>query len=323
MAPKIETFKHHQKVPYLGTVITYYERANGKPSKVYIEIQKSKYSNYPVDTLPDYGRLPAIEFPKEAKAETPFNHVFMMLNPYGHPIFDGFGGGYGVKHIDIHFFTVPSKVRETFACKGNTNQGSHTCPNDPVLDKVDQVFFDAPAARKIPSGFRPDANAISKVGVHWAPSKELDYFIKGMTYENPKYNLQITYGPKGLDIIKVPFTAPNPMDCNNQGLASGEFKHFIKHSVDAGCRIPYWIDSPYKGVSPILVTYDRHLVATEVMPSVAFLNAGKDIRRPFPQPATEWGWTNSKFKKLGPKFYFVDIDTKHDKVMIGFELGMI
>eukprot|EP00045_Choanoeca_perplexa_P006524 m.55883 g.55883 ORF g.55883 m.55883 type:complete len:408 (+) comp13668_c0_seq1:178-1401(+) len=186
----------------------------------------------------------AESWPISENSKHPFKHVFTQFNPAGHPPFDGFGGGYGAHHIDMHFYAITPEER----LRDAVCSSFPPCINNSVSAKI----FSFPPSQVIPKDFfvLPSLSGVPEHGMHWEPWADKSFVrpLDAATVDNPAARLG---------------------DCLSQ--AAG--------GPDKGCRMAPW----YPGFSPIYISLDGKTAALEIMFTVAFVDRLKrgDIPNPY------------------------------------------
>jgi hypothetical protein len=141
------------------------------PVKIGITFSETALTNLP-------GTLPFTEFLLDLPAEsatTPFDHVTISWVPQGHP-----GMGYGVPHVDFHFYEISIAARAAIA------------PSDPQFQAKMSL---EPVAAFIPSGYVRDQAGVPNMGTHWSdiesPEKNGQPFTSTFIYGS--YNGAFTF----------------------------------------------------------------------------------------------------------------------------------
>jgi hypothetical protein len=137
----------------------------GNPDEVGVAISDAAFIS-----LPQSGANLVLDFPAEG-SKTLYKHVFFNYQHTGHePV-----GIYSVEHFDVHFFTIPSSVRET------------------ILSPVDPRLAKFPAAGLLPGTYVP-AGPVPTMGMHWADSTAFEF--KGQPF-----SATLIYGSLDGDIV--------------------------------------------------------------------------------------------------------------------------
>ena len=192
----------------------------------------------------------------------PFDHVYFSFEPVGHPPWDGLGNGYGAPHADVHFFTVSEdfryeRMRECEVAPGAGNCDASVAANAPFLrappTPFTTGFFDSAAF---------GGNAVPNHGLHLVPESDA-----------------VAGGPA--DCGTSGDADPGWLDCLYQQLGVLGVTEDPPAFVDRGCACGRWAD----GASPILLTFDGHVVGYEIMPSQAHAaRLGADLPNPYVAP---------------------------------------
>ena len=118
----------------------------GNPDEVGVAISDAAFNS-----LPQAGVSLVLNFPVEG-SKTLYKHVFFNYQHSGHEP----SGIYSFEHFDVHFFTIPSALRET------------------IKSDTDPRLFQFPTAGLLPSTYVPAGPAPS-MGMHWADSTAVEF----------------------------------------------------------------------------------------------------------------------------------------------------
>lgn len=139
-----------------GTVNTFVKvDANSIPTEVGITLSDQALVGLPNDSL---GSMWVIPFPAAERAKTPFDHVMINWNPYGHPP----QHVYDKPHFDFHFYTIDSMTQMMI-------QGG------PDMTATDSTLY--------PAGYVTDYGSVPMMGVHYVPLTDM---------VTPNFNFQST-----------------------------------------------------------------------------------------------------------------------------------
>ena len=199
----------------------------------------------------------------------PFDHVYFSFEPVGHPPWDGLGNGYGQPHVDIHFYIVSQEYRLEHMHTCELIPGAANCdgnlPQDHVSHDENAHFFIEPPPTFTTGFFSSEAfggNAVPDHGNHYVPDSD-----------------GVDGGPASC--VSAGDGDPGWLDCLNQQLGVLGVTEDPPAFVDLGCACGAWTD----GVSPILLTFDGHVVGYEIMPSLSHgARLGVDLQNPYIAP---------------------------------------
>ena len=120
--------------------------AAGNPDEVGVAISETAFNS-----LPQSGANLVLDFPAEG-AKTLYKHVFLNFLHGGHePV-----GIYSFDHFDVHFYTIPSSLRES------------------IVSPTDERMFKFPAQGLLPGTYVP-AGPVPTMGMHWADSTAVEF----------------------------------------------------------------------------------------------------------------------------------------------------
>jgi Domain of unknown function (DUF5602) len=125
----------------------------GVPEEVGVAISETAFNS-----LPHSGADLVLNLPDDG-SKTPYKHIFLNYLHGGHEP----AGIYTVDHFDVHFYTVPSSLRESIAT-----------PTDPRLTKF-------PTAGYLPGTYIP-AGPVPTMGFHWVDSTAVEF--KGQPFSS-------------------------------------------------------------------------------------------------------------------------------------------
>lgn len=145
----------------------------GVPLELGVEITANAFSG--LSTQPgEYSFI--IPLHQKGQAVTPFNHIEVDWNPFGHPPI----GIYDAPHFDFHFYKIP--VDEQMAIP-------------PYTDQTASLFDHYPEPGYIPSGYIPIPGGVPQMGKHWADVTSPEFnggtFTKTFIYGT--YNGAVTF----------------------------------------------------------------------------------------------------------------------------------
>jgi hypothetical protein len=160
---------------------------------------------------------------------------------------DFFGGGYGVRHWDAHFYTV--SVADTEA-GGVYDLSSCATTNIPILcdvtgvvgmsDPRNQKFMLDPPADYVPDDFQHDymfgGHSVIGHGTHWIETSD--------------------FSPGGPMYYTVNGVGPDPNDPMGWLACAQQQPDNLGSQTDQGCRFGTWA-----GLSNSLITFDGKVVA--------------------------------------------------------------
>jgi hypothetical protein len=145
----------------------------GVPQEIGVKISSDAFSG--LSTQPgEYSYM--VPLHQKAKAVTPFDHMEVDWNPYGHPP----PGIYDVPHFDFHFYKI--SVGEQMAIP-------------PYTDQTASMFDTPPPAGYLPSGYFPGPGGVPQMGKHWLDATSPEFngggFTKTFIYGT--YNGAVTF----------------------------------------------------------------------------------------------------------------------------------
>jgi len=218
----------------------------------------------------------------------PFVHAFAAWNPQGHPAVDGFGGGYGTPHMDLHFFVITPEEREELA----VCTSFPPCPEDEVSK---HIYNFPPSSVVAPDFFIDDTfggHGVPNHGMHWLWKGDLPLITPLGTGTEP------VQGPPGWLPCLLQYTGQSP---------------------DQGCRLADW----YPGLSPVYISLAGKTAAHEAMFSKDFIRRLKSglISNPYKlsYPATEQHITDVSPPKY-PSAIVAEYYPETDRVRFTLEL---
>mmetsp|Transcript_50640 Transcript_50640/g.162884 ORF Transcript_50640/g.162884 Transcript_50640/m.162884 type:complete len:341 (+) Transcript_50640:47-1069(+) len=270
------SFKRTTKlmVEGLGEVRLVCERESSESLKLYVEADANAWEN-----LASFSSGFEVSIMAPSGCD-PYKHAFLTFGAGGHPPWDGrqFNGerpgGYGVPHLDVHFFVVTPAEREalTGTCKvfdpgpadskGQLLQCNETAPET-------SAFMKLPPAEYI-TGFSHDGafggHSIRFHGHHLVPDDDL-------APGGPAHCVSTgpsSGGPAGW------------LDCHEQFLGSVTPNPTEGSFVDKDCTCGYWADQ----ISAIVNVYDGQVLGNEAMPTLALagLLRNGEVPNPFYKP---------------------------------------
>lgn len=114
--------------------------SHGRPISVGARIPASMVEN------PGHDMFELV-VPIPHKRHLPFTHLYFMWNPHGHEP----PGIYDVPHFDVHFYVIPSQVRQNITCAG--------------ADEAKCMMQPSPDA--LPADYAPTPAGVPMMGWHW------------------------------------------------------------------------------------------------------------------------------------------------------------
>jgi hypothetical protein len=130
----------------------------GNPTSLGVTMSDKALVGLPTDSM---GSMLYLQLPSQAKTATPFDHVSLDWNPYGHPP----PGVYDKPHFDVHFYTVDSATQMA------------------VMPGYDSVTNSA----LYPAGYVSDHQSVPAMGVHYVP-------VTDLTTQNFNFEHTLIYG---------------------------------------------------------------------------------------------------------------------------------
>jgi hypothetical protein len=309
----------------LGVVASVCDYSEGNP-KMYLQLDAAAYAS--IDQGGPFGF--AIEVPE---ACAPYQHVFVSCNPDGHPPGDGKGGGYAVPHCDVHWYVISSEEREEL-----TNVDCFTPPGCPAGQEgcppegAPPPPVCLPAVPEIP----PAAANPENVKFHTLPPVE---YISGMGGAGFRaFGAKLSFGGDAIKqhgnhlIIDVDVSLGGPAFCDSEG-GDGSGWEACQNQLfsppgtcdDAAacpCTCSTWNGGedggPLQsdGVSPVLISFDGHVIAFETMPTLGHtLMLGDTLPNPYEEeyprldkyeltahvPVATWSYKEGDKLQLGLK----------------------
>ena len=145
----------------------------GVPQELGVQITADAFSGLP--TVPgEYSFIVPLQ--QKASASTPFDHIEVDWNPFGHPP----PGIYDVPHFDFHFYKI--SLEEQMAIP-------------PYTDQTASMFDAPPPAGYLPAGYIPGPGGVPQMGKHWldvtSPEFHGQPFTKTFIYGT--YNGAVTF----------------------------------------------------------------------------------------------------------------------------------
>lgn len=119
---------------------------NGKPQELGIELSAGALQGLPDG---EFGADYMIDLPQKAQQLTPFNHIMINWNPYGHPP----PGIYTVPHFDFHFYEISVETQMAIP---------------PYTDQTAAMFDNFPPLCYIPEAYVPNPEGVPQMGKHWS-----------------------------------------------------------------------------------------------------------------------------------------------------------
>jgi hypothetical protein len=143
------------------------------PQEIGVKISANAFSG--LSTQPgEYSYI--LPLHQKAKTVTPFDHMEVDWNPFGHPP----PGIYDVPHFDFHFYKI--SVNEQMAIP-------------PYTDQTASLFDTPPPPGYLPSGYIPGPGGVPQMGKHWlditSPEFNGGSFTKTFIYGT--YNGAVTF----------------------------------------------------------------------------------------------------------------------------------
>ena len=204
-----------------------------------------------------------IDMPEDPDC-SPFDHVYLSFEPVGpawgiRPGTASATATYGVPHADVHFFIVSREYSATHMGECEVVPGAANC--DGTLE-ANADFFEVPPV-EYTNGFFADesfgGNAVPGHGMHMVPLSD-----------------GVPGGPT--NCVSTGDGVPGWVDCLTQQLGVLGVTEDPPAFVDRGCTCGPWAE----GASPILLTFDGHVVGYEIMPSQAHAaRLGADLPNPY------------------------------------------
>jgi hypothetical protein len=145
----------------------------GVPQEIGVEISANAFSGLPTEPG-EYSYMVSLH--QKAQQVTPFDHLEIDWNPYGHPP----AGVYDLPHFDFHFYKI--SVTDQMAI--------------PEYNDQTAALFDTyPPTGYIPSGYIPIPGGVPQMGKHWADVTSPEFnggtFTKTFIYGS--YNGAVTF----------------------------------------------------------------------------------------------------------------------------------
>jgi hypothetical protein len=176
---KLNVFKGPQVALGFGKVRSWISvDPNGLPSEIGIEITPEAFKNLAMDnskSLPPDHETILVPLHLKATQLTPFDHIGLNWNPYGHEP----EGVFDVPHFDIHFYMI--SLEEQMAIPAWSPETDAAFNNYPPMGYMPADYFTPPGP----------ATAEPQMGKHWLPINLPDYlpFSKIMIYGSYKGQL--------------------------------------------------------------------------------------------------------------------------------------
>ena len=222
---------------------------DGGPRKIYLDMDAEAFEALAGPPGPDNS----MSLPIDTTDCEPFKSAYINFSPGGHPAWDGKGDGYGVNHFDIHFYTITEDARRALMGTCVQPPGAGNCDASAPENAPFYVLPDAPYITGFVEGDTFGGHAVPGHGLHLLPVED--------TADGGPAACKST-GPAG-----------DWRDCQAQQLSLLGVPGF-ENSTDQGCACGTWTN----GVSPILLSYDGQVVASEIMASQQHV---KDLRQIF------------------------------------------
>jgi hypothetical protein len=144
-AAKINTFKGPEVQIGNGMMRSFITITHsGVPQEIGLEMTAGALEGLPTEGENSY----IVPLHPKAQEVTPFDHLGIGWNPFGHPP----PGIYSVPHFDFHFYEI--SVAEQMAIPEYTTE---TAP----------LFNNYPPAGYIPAGYVHAPDGVAKMGMHW------------------------------------------------------------------------------------------------------------------------------------------------------------
>jgi hypothetical protein len=145
----------------------------GAPLELGMEITSNAFAG--LLTQPgEYSYI--IPLHQKAQVATPFDHLEVDWNPYGHPP----TGVYDVPHFDFHFYKISADEQMGIP---------------PYTDQTASLFDNYPPSGYIPAGYVPIPGGVPQMGKHWADVMAPEFnggsFTKTFIYGT--YNGAVTF----------------------------------------------------------------------------------------------------------------------------------
>jgi len=145
----------------------------GVPIELGVEISASAFAG--LSTQPgEYSYI--VPLHQKARAATPFDHIEVDWNPYGHPP----PGIYDVPHFDFHFYKISLDQQMAI----------------PEYSPATASMFDAPPPTGyLPAGYIPGPGGVAQMGKHWLDvlSPEFNGGMFTRTFIYGTYNGAVTF----------------------------------------------------------------------------------------------------------------------------------
>ncbi|HWI94080.1 MAG TPA: DUF5602 domain-containing protein [Flavisolibacter sp.] len=146
---------------------------DGVPVELGVQISSAAFGG--LTTEPgEYSYLVALH--QKARALTPFDHIEVDWNPFGHPP----PGIYDTAHFDFHFYKI-------------TEEAQMAIP--PYTEQTASMFDAPPPPGYLPAGYIPGPGGVPQMGKHWldvtSPEFHGQPFTKTFIYGT--YNGAVTF----------------------------------------------------------------------------------------------------------------------------------